>query len=365
MRHILLSLSLICLLVSSCEDKKNDRKQKPVDLLNYRAAFSIQPISAPIPLGNPVIFVVQQTDSTLAIDSIQFLLDGVIFDRVGKKPNFPIQLTWKSDSSRTGSHIFSLNAFSGTNEPESATLSFFIKSNQVPETYTYQVVKSFPHSTASFTQGLEWVGNRLYEGTGLNGKSSVMEVQLESGKSLIKKDLPYEFFGEGITVMNGKLYQITWQNKRGFVYSLPNLEKIQEFGYSSEGWGLTHWKGLLAMTDGTNRIQFLNPTNFSVSHILEVWDEKNPIDALNELEEIDGFLYANKYMTDTLVKIDPNSGKVLAYIDLTGILPQNQRTGDEDVLNGIAWRKDENLMYVTGKNWPKIFAIRLTKKRGI
>lgn len=348
--------------ISCTTDPKTETSN---DLLSYRAVFSIQPILHPVAMGDSVVFNISQTDSSKHFDSISYQMDGQVWGKIKGSLSNSIRLSWDSKEATTGTHVFSITGLSGKNEPESASQTFFIQSDKAPESYTFEVVKTLPHDPESFTQGLEWQGSQLYEGTGLNGKSAVMQIDPASGKSLIRKDLESAFFGEGITIMDGKLFQITWQNKKGFVYQLPGLEKIKEFGYATDGWGLTHWNGKLAMTEGSNKIFFLNPSNFSQTGKLEVWDHKNPVEELNELEEIDGFIYANKYRTDTIVKIDPKSGKVMAYINLAGILPEKDRTGDEDVLNGIAWRPDEKLMYVTGKNWPKMFAIRMIKKQSI
>lgn len=362
MFRFLVPTFLFFIFACSCETGSQKTSEGPVDLLQARAAFAIEPILKVYGLGDTVSFIVRQIDST-QFDSILFRVDGSVIEKNFKPDPLTKTLKWVSTTATTGSHVFSVTGFLGQKEPQQASHSFFLKSNQIPEIYGYQIVKTLPHNPESFTQGLEWKGNQLFEGTGLNGKSAIMQVDPSTGEAILRKDLPQEFFGEGITIVGDKLVQITWQNKRGFVYQLPGLEKIKEFGYSTDGWGLTHWNQQLVMSDGTNRLFFINPTQFNQSGLLEVWDNKKPVEEINELEEIDGFIFANKYRTDTILKIDPKSGKVLAYIDLTAILPESERTGDEDVLNGIAWRADEKLIYVTGKNWPKMYAIKLVKKQ--
>lgn len=362
MFRIITFLGFLLIVACSCESGTKNIKEKPVDLLQVRAAFAIEPVMTVHSIGDSVQFNLRQLDSA-RFDSLIFKVDGDVFEKLLSNPSRNLSVKWYSVESKTGSHVFSVSAFSGQNEPKQASHSFFLKSDVVPELYGYQIFKTLPHDPESFTQGLEWSDGLLYEGTGLHGKSAIMQVDPETGKSLIRKNLDQEFFGEGITILGDKLYQITWQNKRGFVYQLPQIEKIKEFGYASDGWGLTNLNNQLIMSDGTNRLFFINPDQFNQNKVLEVWDNKRPVDAINELEEIDGFIYGNKYQTDTLVKIDPKSGKILAYIDLTGLLPDADRNGEEDVLNGIAWKADEKLIYVTGKNWPKMYGIRLVKKR--
>lgn len=362
--RFLIPTFFIFIIACSCETGSQKTTEGPVDLLQARATFAIEPILKVYSLGDTIPFTFRQIDST-QFDSIFIKVDGSVIEKIFKPDHLTKNLKWVSTTATTGSHVFSVIGFSGQNDPQQASHSFFLKSNLAPEIYGYRIIKTLPHNPESFTQGLEWNGNQLFEGTGLNGKSAIMQVDPSTGKEMIRKDLPQEFFGEGITIVGDKLVQITWQNKRGFVYQLPALEKIKEFGYSTDGWGLTHWNKQLVMSDGTNRLFFLNPDQFNQTGLLEVWDNKKPIEEINELEEIDGFIFANKYRTDTLLKIDPKSGKILAYIDLTGILPESDRTGDEDVLNGIAWRADEKLIYVTGKNWPKMYAIKLVKKQAI
>lgn len=357
---------LFQLTACSCSDSGKKKIQETTDLLSFRASFSIAPISEPVAIGELITFKISLTDTSKKFDSIRFFVNG---ERLGQEKFNPqqrnLEFQWDSKGSNTGTHVFQLEALASANEPEMASTSFFLKSDLEPEILTYQLVNTFPHSPLSFTQGLEWQENRLYEGTGLNGKSALMEIYPQTGKDLIRKDLDHEFFGEGITIMGDKLYQITWQNKKGFVYQLPGLEKVKEFSYPNDGWGLTHWNDGLLMSEGSNKLYWLDAQSFQRKKTIEVWDNKRPVTALNELEEVDGIVYANIYQSDTIVKIDPKTGKVLAYIDLTGILPESDRNGDEDVLNGIAWRKEEKLFYVTGKNWPKLYAVRFVKKRPI
>jgi glutamine cyclotransferase len=228
--------------------------------------------------------------------------------------------------------------------------------------YTFQVVRSWPHDPGAYTQGLEFYKGMLYESTGLYERSSLRKVDLESGKVLQQHDLPPEYFGEGITVFQDKIYQLTWQSQKGFIYDLQTFQLLREFSYNGEGWGLTHDDHFLIMSNGTNEIRFLDPGTLQTKRTLEVRSEGRPLSNLNELEYIKGEIFANVYESDYIVRIDPGTGKVLGWIDLTGLLSSADRRQPVDVLNGIAYDGTKERLVVTGKLWPKLFEIRLVKR---
>jgi glutamine cyclotransferase len=230
-------------------------------------------------------------------------------------------------------------------------------------TYTYEVINAYPHDTAAFTQGLVFDHGVLYESTGLNGSSSLRRVELETGKVLNQKKVPDEFFAEGLALFNGRLYQLTWQTQRGFVYELDSFNMIHDFSYAGEGWGLTRDASSLIMSDGTSQIRFLNPDTFEVQRVIRVQDNGHDITQLNELEYIKGEIYANIWLTDRIARIDPQSGKVLAWINLSGLLSSEDHTGSGAVLNGIAYDEASDRLFVTGKLWPKLFEIKLKQQR--
>ena len=234
--------------------------------------------------------------------------------------------------------------------------------SRVP-TYTYEVINAYPHDTAAFTQGLVFHNGVLYESTGLNGSSSLRRVELETGKVLNQKKVPDEFFAEGLALFNGRLYQLTWQTQRGFVYDLDSFNLIRDFSYTGEGWGLTHDGSSLIMSDGTSRIRFFNPDTFEVQRVITVQDNGRDITQLNELEYIKGEIYANIWLTDRIARIDPQSGKVIAWINLSGLLSPEDHTGSGAVLNGIAYDEASDRLFVTGKLWPKLFEIKLKQPR--
>ncbi|MBK7993346.1 MAG: glutaminyl-peptide cyclotransferase [Blastocatellia bacterium] len=228
--------------------------------------------------------------------------------------------------------------------------------------YTYEIVNSWPHDIDAFTQGLIFHEGVLYESTGLQGMSSLRRVELETGKVQKKIDVPNPYFAEGMTIFQGKVYQLTWTHNKGFVYDLGSFEKEKEFSYSGEGWGLTNDGKSLILSDGTNKIRFIDPFTFEVLKTITVKEGQMPITSINELEYIKGLIYANIWQTDRIVIIDPNSGDVTGSIDLTGLLSPTDRAMNPDVLNGIAYDSAKDRLFVTGKLWPKIFEIKLKKK---
>lgn len=232
-------------------------------------------------------------------------------------------------------------------------------------TYTYEVVNTYPHARDAYTQGLIFQDGILWESTGERGRSSLRKVDLKTGKVLKKVDVPLEFFAEGMTVLDGKVYQLTWQEHKGFIYDAETLKKLGEFSYQGEGWGLTHDGESLIMSDGTNQLRFLHPNTLQVKRTISVFDKGEPLAQLNELEFIRGEIWANIWQTDKIVQLDPQTGKILGWIDLTGLLPTRDYTPETDVLNGIAYDKEGDRLFVTGKLWPKLFEIRLVKKKAL
>lgn len=231
--------------------------------------------------------------------------------------------------------------------------------NAAPAKHSYQIVNIYPHDAGAFTQGLVFVDGKLYEGTGQEGRSSLREVDLQSGRVVRKVDVPVPFFAEGITLLNGKIYQLTWQHQVGFIYNAQTLEKTGQFQYTGEGWGITNDGQSLIMSDGSNRIRFLDPDSFRVTRTIAVTDGKTPVNKLNELEYVNGEIYANIWHDPRIVTIDPQNGRVTGWIDLTGLLQPGAVTDDEAVLNGIAFDPAGKRLFVTGKLWPQLFEIKL------
>jgi glutamine cyclotransferase len=224
---------------------------------------------------------------------------------------------------------------------------------------TYEVVNAFPHDPDSFTQGLIFLDGVLYESTGLYGESSLRRVALETGEVQRLVFLPDEVFGEGLTDWEETLVQLTWREGIGYVYNRDDFSHLTQFNYETEGWGLTQDGENLIMSDGSATLFFLDPETYAILSTVDVLDEDAPVTMLNELEYIQGEIFANIWQTDTIVRIDPETGAVKGWIDLGGLLPEEERTYTTNVLNGIAYDPETDRLFVTGKRWPKIYEIRL------
>ena len=237
-----------------------------------------------------------------------------------------------------------------------ATVGFAAKLSAPVE--RYRVVHAYPHDSSAFTQGLVMVDGMLYEGTGLNGRSSVRAVDLATGRVLQSVKVPSRYFGEGLTDWGGDLIELTWLAHRGFVYDRFSMRLVRTFQYKGEGWGLTHDNKNLIMSDGTPVLRFLDPVTFKVVRTLAVSDGGKPVKELNELEYIHGEIYANVWQTNRIARISPVTGEVIEWIDLSGLLRDEPRDGNA-VLNGIAYDQKSDRLFVTGKLWPKLFEIKL------
>ncbi|HEY3744374.1 MAG TPA: glutaminyl-peptide cyclotransferase [Bryobacteraceae bacterium] len=228
-------------------------------------------------------------------------------------------------------------------------------------TYGYEVVRSYPHDHDAFTQGLIYRDGFLYEGTGLNGRSSVRKVKLESGEVVQIKALPQQYFGEGITDWKGSILELTWQSEIGFIYNLSTFEQTGTFAYTGEGWGITHDPTRLIMSDGSAQLRFIDPSTMKETGRITVHDSNGPVKELNELEYVKGEIFANVWQTDRIARILPADGHVTGWIDLSGLLPPAERAGT-DVMNGIAYDAAHDRLFVTGKLWPRLYEIKLIAK---
>ncbi len=223
----------------------------------------------------------------------------------------------------------------------------------------WEVVATYPHDPEAFLQGLLYDRGFFYESTGLLGQSTLRKVDVQTGKVLRSVSLPDDLFGEGLARVDQRLIQLTWTTNRGIVYDLSTFKRIREFTYDNEGWGLTYDGRNLIMSDGTSSLTYLDPTTFAPTGSLPVILDGQLLAGLNELEYIHGEIWANVWRTDTIVRIDPTSGRVTSYLDLTGLRPPSARAEPEDVLNGIAYDPGTKRIFVGGKRWPEIFEIRL------
>lgn len=237
----------------------------------------------------------------------------------------------------------------------------FVGSSDATTEYSFKVVNTYPHDSNAFCQGLDFDGKTLFESTGKYGQSTVRRVNLETGKAELQLQLDDRLFGEGLTLFDDKVMQLTWRRGLGYVYDAETLKPVSTFRYKGEGWGITHDGDSLIMSDGSNRLTFLDPKSFSVIKTVRVKDGERSVWRLNELEFVKGQVYANVWQTNRIAMIAPETGEVTGWINLTGLL-KNRGSG-EDVLNGIAYEESSDRLFVTGKNWPQLFEIELVEKK--
>jgi glutamine cyclotransferase len=227
----------------------------------------------------------------------------------------------------------------------------------------YTVRTQWVHDTQSFIEGLEIHDGKLYESTGQEGQSWIGIIDITTGKPDKKVTLDNRYFGEGITILNNKVYQLTWKTKVGFIYDLKTFKKLGEFQYETEGWGMTHDTNHLIMSDGTEKLMFLDTTSLKLVKTVRVTDEYGPVKNINELEFVEGFIFANEWQTSRILKIDPQTGKVVGRLDLAPLVRDTQmRNPRADVLNGIAYHPTTKLLLVTGKHWPMLYVLQLNNK---
>ena len=228
--------------------------------------------------------------------------------------------------------------------------------------YGYKVIHVYPHDRRAFTQGLEYRAGFLYEGTGLNGRSSIRKVELESGKVLQETRVDPKYFGEGITLLDQRIIELTWQSHQGFVYDRNTFQPIRDFDYPGEGWGLTNDGRQIFMSDGSAEIRCWDPSTLQETRRFTVHDGQTPVQFLNELEYVHGEIFANVWLTDRIARISPMDGQVTGWIDLSGLLSASDLARGANVLNGIAYDSSGDRFFVTGKLWPKLFEIQLVRK---
>jgi len=330
---------LVFLLVFNCDSDKS-------------GGFKIQidSSSSSIYLGDEISLKITSSNNK-AIDSINYFLNN-------NKVDNPIKL----NSNKVGENFAKVDIYSN-GKKISLNKKFDIYSNIKPELMTYEIIDEFSHDQKAYTQGLEIYENFLFESTGLNGKSSLRKINFNTWEIIKMINLEYEYFGEGLTVLNDKIYQLTWKNKIGFIYDLE-LNNIGIFNYenSKEGWGLCNDGNYIYKSDGTSKIWRLDPNTLEEVDFIDVMTDKSRIKNINELEYIDGKIYANTYQQnrDVVIVINPSNGIVENVIDFSGLRDKVLQTPDLDVMNGIAFNNGK--LFVTGKNWDKVFEVKIYSK---
>lgn len=370
MKNILL-FSLIILVLYSCNSSnnnnsntKNQDTNKTVQdttiqkkALRLDAEFIVKkPDSERYRIGDDFTLSVINNDS-VTIDSVQFYINGKF---IKSFDNEPYTYNWNSKNTSTGKQeLQGILYKNDQNIQLSESVTLF--SNVKAKNYGYKVKNVYKHDKDAYTQGLFYDGKYLYEATGLKGASSIRKTKLETGEILQSFTIPSDVFGEGICQFENKIIQLSWQAHRAYVYDKESFNVINQFNYDTEGWGLTTDGKQLIMSNGTHILQLIETQSFTVYKKIEIADYNGFVQYLNELEFINGKLYANIYQSDKIAIIDIEKGRVEAYINLFGILPKKDIDSETDVLNGIAYDKTNDRLFVTGKKWPKLFEIEIKK----
>lgn len=341
-------------------DQKEDRQPSKRPQVKQLDFFKLDYELKPYKVGEFIHFHITNLDTVNTIDSIQILSANHLFRTLrNTKEAVP------TNKLLLGQNSYDFKVYFSDKSTQKKTRTIEVWAKNIPKKLNYEVVGTYKHRRDAYTQGLQYHDGFLYEGTGRFGKSVIRKVQILGGEVLQEKSVPAHQFGEGITIVGDKLYQLTWKSFSGSVYDLNTLEKKQTFYYPEhvEGWGLTYNGKHLIMSDGTDRLFFWDEPVVSSHHFVTVGDDKKTYQNINELEYVDGFVYANIYLKNTILKIDPKTGVVVATVDLTGLLPEHDRLTLEDphgeVLNGIAYNPETETFYLTGKDWPKLFEVKI------
>lgn len=360
--HIFLLLLLITAVIS-CSGSSGKREVKVTDKSGTAAEADMRPskrlIEVLAPADNSsfkcsesILLSVTNAAGKPTVDSVQIWVDGSLTETLHELPA-RAELASPGNPGRISLRVV---AHSASSKPQTVTLFVTLLSDITPVIYRYRVINSYPHDRRAYTQGLVYDEGFFYESTGQQGESSLRKVEPETGKVVSQVSLDGSLFGEGVALLNDRIYQLTWTTKVGFVYEKSTMKQINRIYYQTQGWGLATIGDKLVMSDGTNVLWFLDQ-DFNVLSSVDVWDNKGMVDNLNEMEMIDGELWANIWQTDRIARIDPGTGKVLGYVELNNLLPREERSRETDVLNGIAWDAEGRRLFVTGKYWPRLYEI--------
>ena len=337
------------------QDRSSESKAENPD--HYKFRLSYKPDVRKIPAGSDMLFFIKNDDPPISPDSIVLRHNGKRTGRFIHKDS----LAYRLPEENPGNHHFQAVAYAKGKSIGQTTAHIELVSDIVPASLKYKLIHTYPHDTRAFTQGLTWEDGYLYEGTGQYGRSSIRKIDLKEQKTVLSLSLADNIFGEGICIYRDKLIQLSWRSSKGFVYNKSNFRLIKEFNYFTEGWGITTDGQHLIMSDGTHMLYYLDPEYFTQVKQLPVYDNRGKVDLVNELEYVNGSIYANVYQQNHIIEIDPETGKVLARVDLSALVPDNLKYNKDKVLNGIAYHRENNTLMVTGKMWPRLFEISLEK----
>ncbi|UGS22136.1 glutaminyl-peptide cyclotransferase [Flavobacterium cyclinae] len=347
----LFAFIVLGIISTSCKEDENELKN----------LFSIEnPTIKPILKLEESIDLVLQNKENKTIDSVIYYINDVKIGSVKGNEKLPFSLNNQKLGNKT---IKALVYFEGKNID--ITTGFTIYASSEPKILKYKILNTYAHDMKAYTQGFEFYRDTLFEGTGngagnttgIKGKSSLRKTDYKTGKVLKSIELDDQYFGEGITILNNKVYQLTWRNKEGYVYNADTFKKEKTFSYNMEGWGLTNDGNKLYMSDGSEKIYILNPETFQVEDYISVYTNGSKIEELNELEWVNGKIFANVYQKDAIAIINPKNGAIEAILNLSDLKNKVTKHPDIDVLNGIAYNPKTKTYFVTGKNWDKTFEI--------
>lgn len=358
-------ICMLSLLQISCSNqgKQEFKQEKTTKQSNLTKRISVIKINSPksgemFTIGDEIEINIGLKKSTIEIDSLTIEAEGV--KTVLNTDN--LSFNWETKELKAGSNQLKVFAYSKGNRIDSYYLKLRFKSDIIPELYTCNLVKTYAHDKNAFTQGLVYENGIMYEGTGQRGESVLRKTEFESGKLISELSLPAQYFGEGITIFKDKIIQLTWTSQTGFVYDKKSFKLLTKLEYPTQGWGITTDNKSLIMSDGSHIIHFLDPEYFNETRKVEVYDDKGMVESLNELEFINGLVYANVYQTKEIIAFDPKTGKVVKRIDCSSIVPKGYENQREYVLNGIAYDKKNDRYFITGKRWPKIYEVKFVRK---
>ena len=364
----LFGLSIVlCFCAASCNENKPEKISKEEKRERKKSNFRKKPVTGisfekaneKLKVGDDLSFSVVPLKGAPGIDSVVWMLNGT---KQASTNEIPFKFKLSTSNIGTGKHTVSMVSFLSDSTRDRGQESIELFSDVKPKNYGYRIVNTYPHDANAWTQGLLFDNGILYEGTGLKGSSSLRKVDVQTGEITQFRELDATLFGEGIVVFNDDIYQLTYQSRSGKIYDKNTFQHKRDFTYVTEGWGLTTDGKYLIMSDGSNILYFMEPGSFTEVSRIEVYNHEKPVDQLNELEYINGEIYANIWQTDTIVKIDPKSGKILAEIDFSGLREQAVTPQKGDVLNGIAYDETTDRLFVTGKWWNKMFEVRIVEK---
>ncbi len=338
---------------SEREKNRTEKKQEKIAELYTDSKKSEHTI------GDKIKFTIQLPD-TISSDSVRIYVNDELWDVLNKNVkeksittnNFPV-----------GGNNFRFEAYLSNGQTDVLYKRLTFKSNIIPKKYTAKIIKTYPHDPGAYTQGLFYEDRFLYEGTGNRGSSSLRKVNLSDGELINSLALPSQYFGEGITSYKDKIIQLTWTSRTGFVYDKERFKLINKVRYPTQGWGITTDGEKLIMSDGSSIIYFLDPEFFSEIGRIEVYDNNGPMKNLNELEYIDGKVYANIWQESYIIAFDPETGKVLEKIDCSNLVPEKYKQDNDNVLNGIAYDQKNGRIFMTGKRWSKVYQVKFIKHK--